>query len=65
MGGHPPCLDHVILGVTSHHVGEMRSYINRELSEGSSHQDLSCPEVLLKRGEEEVKSCCFAVAVKK
>ena len=42
MGGHPPSRDHVSLGVTSRHVGQIGSYIICEHWEGSSHQDLSC-----------------------
>ena len=52
MGGHPPCRDHVTWGVTSRHVGDLRSYIIHELSEGSSHQVLSCSRVAAEKREE-------------
>ena len=47
MGGYPPCRDHVtFFYVTSHHEGQIRSYIIREHWKGSSHQALSCPEAV-------------------
>ena len=57
MGGHPPSRDHVSLGVTSRHVGQIGSYIICEHWEGSSHQDLSCSRVAAETREELL--CCF------